>query len=543
MRIVQTTKFFVIDCSYSSTLNDGDATRKSGVSKEQRNEGGKERATNAYHESLPQALDSTTTQRRMGIFLDIDEPYTRDLIQKAFRHPTRAPYFHITLGPGVGFEPVPLPPHCQFQWSEYERIDWHNGVLPGRHGASSYCIRKGLSRKAQLAHYTHRHVCKYPNSILREAIPQTVVLDCWSVWDDDIGGTPKMNHQSGLADVVVSIGSMAHSGDGSAVNRRVKLDTCLSEAKLMMNSAESTYQSRLAANNEGDEPAPVWILKGSTTNKGAGIYIVHLYEQVVDHCWSEPSIREWYVCIRNVLIQLSNDYRYRINELTVSQFVFDRVLQRYVANPLLLRKRKFHIRAYVLAVGALRVYFYRNCLALCAGKKYSNDNHYTNLSAHITNTAFQIETDINFQEKLNVLQWNEEVIAPILMRDGTFDTEKLAADAIRATISKMESITGELFSAYKGEFGVFAPINGCFEQYGLDFLVDDQWNVFLLEVNPGPDFKQTGNKLESLIENLMGCTVDVALLPDIAPRRHKDEYVSDQLTLVYEHHRPTSFNG
>ena len=222
---------------------------------------------------------------------------------------------------------------------------------------------------------------------------------------------------------------------------------------------------------------------------------------------------------------------------------FNRVLQRYVSNPLLLRKRKFHIRAYVVAVGALRIYFYRNCLALCAGKKFSNDNHYTDLSAHITNTAFQIETDTNFQEKLFVLQWNEDMIAPILIRDGTFDCIKHANDAIQATLSKMELITGELFNAYKGEFGVFAPIDGCFEHYGLDFLIDEEWNVFLLEVNPGPDFKQTGNKLESLIENLMSCTVDVALKPQIAPNFNSDEYDSDVLTLVYEHCRPTSFNG
>lgn len=219
------------------------------------------------------------------------------------------------------------------------------------------------------------------------------------------------------------------------------------------------------------------------------------------------------------------------------------MLQRYVSNPLLLKKRKFHIRAYVLCVGALRVYFYRHCLALCAGKRYSNNNHYTDLSAHITNTAFQIETDVSFQEKLSVLQWNEEVIAPILIRDGTFGCRKLASNAVRATFTKMESITGELFRAYQGEFGVFAPINGCFEHYGLDFLVDEEWNVFLLEVNPGPDFKQTGNKLEPLIEDLMGCTVDVALLPQILPHLHKDEYDSNLLSLVYEQCRPTSFSG
>jgi hypothetical protein len=293
MRILPTRKFSVIDSSNSLvTLNDGIATGKSGTSVEHRGEA----ETEHNYTAIQHQRQSSTTQRRMGIFLDIDEPYTRDLIQRALRHPSRAPHFHITLGPGTGFEPVPLPRHCQFQWSEYERIDWHNGVLPGHHGASSYCIRKGLSRKAQLAHYTHRHICKYPDSVLREAIPQTVVLDCWSVWDDNVDGdvrTPKMNHQGGLADVVASIGSMARRGDSSAANRRIRLDSCLSEAKLIMDSAEIKFQARCEVNGEEHEPAPVWILKGSTTNKGAGIFIVHLYEQVVDHCWSEPDIREW----------------------------------------------------------------------------------------------------------------------------------------------------------------------------------------------------------------------------------------------------------
>jgi hypothetical protein len=302
MWLVQTTKFSVIESSFKATLSNDNAARHSCESETQLNGEKKQQQliVNLLEPSNHQhKFDSAsrTQQRRMGIFLDIDEPYTRDLILKVLRHPSRAPYFHVTLGPGTGFEPVPLPPHCQFQWSEYERIDWHNGVLPGLHGASSYCIRKGLSRKAQLAHYTRRHICKYPNSILRDAIPQTVVLDCWSVWDDDIAGdarTPKMNHnQGGLADVVASIGGMAHKGDGSTVNRRLRLDSCLSEAKLLMDSAENAYQTRLAADGETNDPPPVWILKGSTTNKGAGIYIVHTYEQIVDHCWSESSIREW----------------------------------------------------------------------------------------------------------------------------------------------------------------------------------------------------------------------------------------------------------
>jgi hypothetical protein len=38
--------------------------------------------------------------------------------------------------------------------------------------------------------------------------------------------------------------------------------------------------------------------------------------------------------------------------------------------------------------------------------------------------------------------------------------------------------------------------------YGLDFMVDDDLRVHFLEVNPGPDFKQTGGRLQGLIAKL-----------------------------------------
>jgi tubulin---tyrosine ligase len=212
---------------------------------------------------------------------------------------------------------------------------------------------------------------------------------------------------------------------------------------------------------------------------------------------------------------------------------FFRVLQRYIGHPLLLDKRKFHIRAYALAVSALRVYLYDDCLTLCSGTRYRHDDT-ANLSAHITNTAYQVSTDPRFCEQDCVLRWSADDIAPILLRDGTCGSIDEAGNAIRKVVDQMRAITGELFRAYDNEFGVFAPIEGCFEHYGLDFLVDNEWHVYLLEVNPGPDFKQTGNKLESVIANLMGSTIDVALLPKATGKPCDD---SGKLALVYEQSR------
>ena len=189
----------------------------------------------------------------------------------------------------------------------------------------------------------------------------------------------------------------------------------------------------------------------------------------------------------------------------------DRVLQNYITPPLLLKQRKFHIRAYALAVGALHVYLNVDCLALCSGTRYSvNDTE--NLFAHITNTAFQ-DLDPNFSEEDCIYLWSPSIISPILVGDKTCKTLEEAQEKVEHTIEQMKAITGELFRAYESEFGVFSPIEGCFEHYGLDFVVDQNWTVYLLEVNPGPDFKQTRDRLGCVIEHLMVDTAKAALLP------------------------------
>lgn len=213
-----------------------------------------------------------------------------------------------------------------------------------------------------------------------------------------------------------------------------------------------------------------------------------------------------------------------------------RVLQRYIASPLLLGKRKFHIRAYALAVDSLRVYLAQDCLALCAGTRY-RQNETANLFAHITNTAYQ-DLDPNFRQDKCILSWDEHDVAPILVRDGACQNASHAQQRIQQVLRDMEAITAELFRAYQTEFAVFSPIDGCFEHYGLDFMVDEKWHVYLLEVNPGPDFRQTGSRLTSIIEDLMGSTIDVAFNDgdnfDDNPQSHPRATTVGNLNLVYE---------
>ncbi|KAK5139561.1 hypothetical protein LTR04_003486, partial [Oleoguttula sp. CCFEE 6159] len=76
------------------------------------------------------------------------------------------------------------------------------------------------------------------------------------------------------------------------------------------------------------------------------------------------------------------------------------------------------------------------------------------------------------------------------------------------------STTGALFeAAARGMMTDFQTLPFAFEVFGLDFLVDEDYTAWLLEVNAFPDFKQTGNALSGIIEGLFEDVVDVAVKP------------------------------
>jgi tubulin---tyrosine ligase len=377
------------------------------------------------------------------------------------------------------------------QISDFENIEWDlvldsprkndddNGN-PFVNGAASYLVRKGLSRKAQLALQIRRYTAKHPQSIFSSSntsvspsFPHTLIIETWSAFEEstmDFGGRQ------------LDFGVM-NTMDSTT---REKLDMNLYDVKEFVVTKIEQEQWR-------------FIIKPSVTNKGANINVVTSWEGILDVLEYTEGVREW-------------------------------VLQRYIENPCLVFGHKFHLRVYIVCIGALKVYVYNDILMLIAAHRY-DDADIDDVYAHLTNTARSVE-DINFDESKFVKNLND-------LRDylPAHDDKEVILQDIR---SKINAITCELFAAYENEYTIFAPMPGCFEVYGLDFMVDTTHNVSLLEVNPGPDFKQTGDRLKNLIVQLWEGTCALVIDNTINETLNSQKH---EFTKVYDKEASTSKLG
>ena len=271
------------------------------------------------------------------VFVDLNCAYTRRIVESAVQ---RRPWCRLLRE--LDTEGKHSPPLLQF--CDFENISWEF-VLSGRHGAASYLVRKGLSRKAQLSLQIRRHLSKNPTSLLKTSVPHTIILETWNAFDEmklDFGGGTFASFDLGP------------SSSSGTMPLRQRLEWCLEDVRSEVCDAPERADW-------------LWILKPSVTNKGVNISVCSDWDGIMDCVESAPEVREW-------------------------------VLQKYVHNPLLLDGRKFHLRVYVLCVGSLKVHVFDRILLLLAAHRYSTSD-LDDIYKHLTNTAVASETEYFDEEQ------------------------------------------------------------------------------------------------------------------------------------------------
>lgn len=263
------------------------------------------------------------------------------------------------------------------------------------------CARKALIRKHYLAHTIQHHIAKYPTSILSHSFAESYPLELDYV---------------------------------------EYLDEALSESYELRDS--------LVLNEEKQpEERCWWILKPSMSDRGQGIRLfstIGELERIFEAFEKEEAeegsgaSEEDEVDTKSKLETATNGSRIKDTSVVTSQLRHF-LVQKYIHPPLILASnRKFHIRAYVLAIGALKVYVYKNMLALFAASEYQAPWEVSNedLSGCLTNTCLQDgEREGSVQ-----LFWE-------LHKNGMLKDKANGGGILNGIWDKLCRITGEVFSA------------------------------------------------------------------------------------------------
>lgn len=363
---------------------------------------------------------------------------------------------------------------CVF-FRAYEDLDFDHAM---QHSTTSlicaYVIRKALIRKHFLSNTVASWLTKHPESILKDHFKASVHFE--------------LDYAEFLDDALVDAWDLHES---------------------MSRNTTASQTGRL----------DWWILKPGMSDGGNGIRLFSSIGdlQAIFEEWDPTSEDEDEVAEGVTQTMTLDKVKSNVDEAAMTSQLRHFIVQPYIDNPLLLPaygEKKFHIRTYVVAVGALKVFVFREMLALFAAKAYESpqtcgDASELDLGRHLTNTCFQDEQT----KSVSVHRfWSlEEPTLKSSWREGVFD--------------QICQITGEVFEAAAREQMVhFQVIPNAFEIFGVDFLVDENLNVWLLELNAYPDFKQTGEELqEKVVGRLFEGVVDVAVLPFLGAERNVAE--------------------
>lgn len=350
-----------------------------------------------------------------------------------------------------------------FQYREYERLEFEHVLMrPTTSLANAYIIRKALIRKHYLSNTVANWISKNPDSVLRHHFK------------------PAFDFELDYAEF---------------------LDDALLEAYELRESMERNEE-------RPDSEKEWWILKPGMSDRGQGIRLFNSEDQLreIFEEWEEDSDEEESGSEPESKDE-DKDAAHDAGIVTSQLRHF--MAQPYIDPPLLLpssSNRKFHIRTYVLATGALKVYVFKEMLALFAAKPYcaphEEEDEVMDLARHLTNTCFQEGGSSNEGSVRRF--WNLDHHVPGLVADWK---EKIFAQIC--------DVTGEVFeAAARGMMVHFQTLPNAFELFGVDFLVDASGNAWLLELNAFPDFGQTGEELrEAVVGRLFEETVDVAVKP------------------------------
>ncbi|KAK2851103.1 hypothetical protein Q5P01_007379 [Channa striata] len=233
----------------------------------------------------------------------------------------------------------------------------------------------------------------------------------------------------------------------------------------------------------------MWICKPTGLNQGRGIFLLRNQDDIAAFKLKLHHIKD---------SQANRKMHYRRPQA--------HIVQHYIQNPLLLKGKKFDVRSYLLiACTAPFMVFFRHGYVRLTCDLYDPSSN--NLSAHLTNQYMQKKNPLYSELKEDTVWSMERFNAHV---NEKFQVAKgLPRDWVLGSFAKrMQQIMIQCFLAAK--FKLRSRL-GFFDLIGCDFLIDEEFKVWLLELNCNPALHTNCEVLKEVIPSTVVETLDLTL--------------------------------
>ena len=169
------------------------------------------------------------------------------------------------------------------------------------------------------------------------------------------------------------------------------------------------------------------------------------------------------------------------------------IIQKYLDRPLLYYKRKFDIRCFVLVDSNLNVFFCREGHLKGSSEFYDLNN--TNKIIHITNYSLQKKSSRFEQfEDGNEISYND---FKKYMKE-----KNIPIDNFNHMINQMKFLVEISFKSVGKKLMKTNPVL-CFEIFGYDFIIDNDFKPWILEINNNPGLCISSPVIKKLVPRML----------------------------------------
>ena len=170
------------------------------------------------------------------------------------------------------------------------------------------------------------------------------------------------------------------------------------------------------------------------------------------------------------------------------------VIQKYIEKPLLYYGRKFDIRIWVLLTHNLNVYMFEEGHLKCCSLNYNLNSN--NTFCHLTNYSFQ-----KYSSNFGKYEFGNEVSFLDFQKNIDSNYEK-KVNFKNDIIPKIKEIIKFTFESVKNKIN---PMDRkyTFEIFGFDFMLDCNFEPFLIEVNSNPGLEESSPLIKMLVPRML----------------------------------------